>query len=119
MPHKNTLAAAVIAHSRTLTTVVDLADLRAARIMFERPRAALTDVNAVNVKDPTGATVVDPDRLRVRAAYIDAITTIEHSTSALIAAEANLRAALEPYGEQGDDFPERPADPDHIRAYAA
>ena len=37
MPHKDPLAAAVIAHSRTLMTVVDLADLRAARVQFERP----------------------------------------------------------------------------------
>lgn len=110
------LHAAVVAHSDALLTVLDLANLRAERVQFERPRAGLTEVTHAGVSDPTGETVADADRLRVRAAYLGALATIERATSDLRVAEADLRAALVPYGEDSDDFPERPSDPVGIAA---
>lgn len=105
------LHAAVVDHHAALLTVLDLANLRAERVQFERPRAGLTDVTHAGVSDPTGETVADADRLRVRATYLGTIAAIQKATADLRAAEAGLRAALVPYGEDSDDFPERPADP--------
>lgn len=110
------LHAAVLDHHGALLTVLDLANLRAERVQFERPRAGLTDVTHAGVPDPTGETVADADRLRVRAAYLGALATIERATVDLRTAEADLRAALARYGEDSDEFPERPADPVGIAA---
>lgn len=108
-PH-DPLASALHAHASQVITVADLAALRAARVQWERPRAGLSDVSDLNIDDPTGATVVDPDRLRLRAAYLGTVATFERATAALVTAEAHLRAALAAYGEAEDEFPERPAD---------
>ncbi|OZD37430.1 hypothetical protein CH252_32955 [Rhodococcus sp. 06-1477-1B] len=117
------LAAAVRAHTSQVLTTTDLACLRAARCQFEAPRVAPDEVKVPNRSgshpDPTFDIATDPRRLRVRAAYLGTVAAFEQASAILQAAEADLRESLIAFGEDADEFPERPADPVGILPVAA
>lgn len=119
MPSYVTLAAAVLDHRDAVLTLADLADLRAGRVMFESPRRGTDPRDRLTYADSVGDTVGDPERLKLRAAYVGAITAFEAASASLRGAEATLRAALQPYGESEDEYPARPDDPDSISVAAA
>ena len=96
MSDRHDLKNAATAHGKAVLALIDA--LGAARQrQFEKPPGASILTRDGTHADPTGATATNTRHLRLRAATLNGLAELAHSTTALETARANIATALEQF----------------------